>query len=279
MEKRSAERDFIEITSRTRSFAFLNLQASVSHIHDLASGIDLYNEFAHLMGPDPFLRFASRKYEEEVGLTHDRGDLKEYVFRRDLGRNMWFFNKLAFLHLVNAFIIYCSDILTVAVLGSPEKFSLSIKLGSARIGTGKSANQLRRDLEIALISKIVSMAYPELKKSLFSKIRLSAANKKRLAFIDKAVSKRHEMTHGLGIANWAISIYETGGLRKREKVTDAQLRLLWKSMAELARAIDIAVMREFDIWRGVDICAPGLYRREGGQLIRAREEGAYEGAP
>src|SRR5438067_9332489 len=99
-----------------RSFAFLNLQAAVSHIGDLIWSASLYNEFAHTVPHDTFLSFAHTKYKRGEFIEFKNENLTEYVLRLDLDRNIEFLSELAFLHLVNCFLIYCSDILAVAAL-------------------------------------------------------------------------------------------------------------------------------------------------------------------
>jgi hypothetical protein len=115
-----------------------------------------------------------------------------------------------------------------------------------------------------------------LRKLLLSKITLRSAEKKKLETIDDGVNRRNEITHGLGIAKLAIDIHTTSSWKVSKKVTDVEMRKLWRAIAQISRSIDIAVMKKFDVWRGVDICAPGLYRLPGGGLIRAEESGAYK---
>jgi hypothetical protein len=196
--------------------------------------------------------------------------------RLDLGRNTDFLHELAFVHLTNGFISYCSDILSVAALGSPEKFDLSIRLQPLRLLRAKTSTRIINEISIAIVSRITAMNYPELKKLLLSKIQLKKGDLQIFEVIDRGIRTRNFLTHRRGISNLALDIHETGRWRKSEKVADAELTRLWRSISKLSRAIDVAIMRDFDVWRGADICAPGLYRKKGGRLIRADEQGAYD---
>ena len=185
--------------------------------------------------------------------------------RLDLGRNQEFLDELAFMHLANSFITYCADILSVAALGSPEKFNLSVRIEAANFAKAKSA-ELMRELGIAVVSRILFMGYFDLRRLILSNVHLKPADLRRFAFIDRAVEKRNRLTHGLGIANLADHLHKDGRWGNCEKVGRSDVNRLWGAVASVSHAVDIALMKEFDVWRGVEICAPGLYRRKGGEI-------------
>lgn len=271
MEADSKPSQYIEITPRMRSFAFLRLQAAVAQVHSLLGSVSLYNEFPHTLKPDVFFNFAYKKYQDGEYVDGFGEEPQDYVMRLDLGRNRDVLNELTFLHLVNSFITYCSDILAVAALGSPEKFDLRIRVDAATLARIPNQGRIMREVAIGVVSHITFMSYPELKKLLLSKVNLPKGAMRKLGVVDRGVEKRNRLTHGLGISNLALDIHRLGTWRKREKVTETQLSVLWNAIAHLSRTIDRSVMKNFDVWRGVDICAPGLYRKKGGVRIRMED--------
>ncbi len=268
----SSEDEFFEIKRGLRSFAFLNLRAAVSNISDLISSVHLYNEFPHTIDKDAFLSFVHEKHRAREGLEFENEDFTDYVMRLDLGRNVEFLNELAFLHLINRFLTYCCDILAVAALGSPDRFDLNIRIQTSKLAGPNANSRFESEMGAAIIARLGFMTYPELRRLLLSKIKLRRTILKQLEIVDRAVRKRNKLTHGRGIASLAADIYETGKWRPRDKVSELELNRLWRAISEISRAIDIAMMKKFDVWRGVDICAPGLYRKKGGAFIRSNEQ-------
>jgi hypothetical protein len=276
-KKRERESDYLEIKRGMRSFAFLRLQGTVSKVRDLLTSVELFNEFPHTMKNDIFFKFAYEKYKKRWHLDFEDESPSDYVIRLDLGRNLDFLHELIFLHLANSFVTYCSDILAVAALGSPEKFDVEIRAKTSRLLSASiTPNEINNEVGIIIVSRIIRTPYADLKKLLLSKISLSSAVLKKFKIVDQGIEKRNELTHGLGIAKLAIDIHTTSRWQSSKKVTDGDLAKFWRAIAGASRSIDIAVMRKYDVWRGVDICAPGLYRRPGGHLIRAKERGAYK---
>jgi hypothetical protein len=158
----SKREDFIEIKRGMRSFAFLRLQATISHLANLLTSVELYNEFPHTMKHDAFFKFAYGKYQKRWQLEFEDENPADYVMRLDLGRNQEFLHELAFLHLVNSFIIYCSDILSVAALGSPEKFDADIRTKSSRLlNPTFSSHELKNEIGIIIASRIIRTPYSD----------------------------------------------------------------------------------------------------------------------
>jgi hypothetical protein len=265
--RKKRELQHIEVTPNMRSFAFLRLQAAISHLHNLQGSVELYNEFPHTLKTETFFEFAYKNFNENKYPALGEETAVEFLMRLDLGRNRDFLDEMAFSYLINSFITYCADILAVAALGSPEKFDLKVRLEAAKLARLPSQSRIMREVVIAVVSQITFMSYPELRKLLLSKVTLSKSAHRQLAIIDKAVQKRNTLTHGLGISRLAVDMHQTGKWRKREKVTQVQLNSIWNAIVKLSPILDKLLMKNFDVWRGVDICAPGLYRYEKGQRI------------
>jgi hypothetical protein len=258
--------EHIEITKNMRSFAFLRAQSSITQLRDLLASVNLYNDFPHTLENGIFFEFAHNKYQ--AGEERDGEESAvDYIMRLDLGRNTDFLQELAFLHLVNTFITYCADILAVAALGSPEKFDLKVRMDAAELARLPSQPRIMREIAIAVVSQINYMSYSDLRRLLLSKVTLGKSALAHLKIIDQAVQKRNVLTHGLGISKLAVSLHETGGFIKREKVTSKQFVSVWNAIAKISLTIDKLLMKNYNVWRGVDICAPGLYRYKDGRRI------------
>ena len=119
--------------------------------------------------------------------------------RLDLGRNNDFLNELVFIHLVNTFLTYCSDILAVAALESPEKFSFKLNIDSSALVKAEGIETLHYELGIAVLQHISLMPYPVLRKLLLSKLHLKNARElRRIKLIDDSVEKETDSPLALG---------------------------------------------------------------------------------
>ena len=272
---RKKKASHIEIKKGMRSFAFLSLQVSVTRIRDLLASVNSYNEFPHTMENDLFFSFMFKKFQNKTALAFEGEDATDYILRLDLGRNLEFLHELAFLYLVNGFITYCADILAIAALGSPEKFDFPIRERSSNLLRATSSHGWKNEIGISIATRILVLPYSELRTLLLSKAKIGKLALEKLAVIERAVKKRNKLTHGRGVSNLAIEIHELGGWQPRVKITQRELISLWLAIGYLSRAIDISFMKQFDVWRGVDICAPGLYRKADGRPLREGEDGAY----
>jgi hypothetical protein len=213
---RKKKEDYIEIKKRMRSFAFLRLQASVTHIRDLLASADLYNEFPHTIKNEVFFDYAYKKFQNKESRDFDDENITDFVLRLDLGRNLDFLNELAFLHLVNSFVSYCADILAMSALGSPDKFDFTIKSKSSALLRVMSPTKWAKEVAIMIASRILFMPYTELKKELLLKMRFGKSVSRKFEILDRAIRKRNKFTHGLGVSSLAIDIHETGGWQPRQ---------------------------------------------------------------
>jgi hypothetical protein len=256
----SSKEKRIRLVPGLNSLPMIRVIAELERLMDFSYAVGLFSEYC-FQNQTALLQFVGPRLLKDHKIDLDkipRKQLYEHFDRISPARTRRIELALSYSRVVDVFLVYLKDMISVSIYSEPMKFAGDKQLPISEILKHGSLDGLIQQYVIAEIERVSYSDIRELRK-LLNKCDFSAVLKPRdYERIQQILKERNRWVHGGGIGELAITQHR-GESPKRVSISKTKFDADYRFIGGVCRRIDQRAMSNRVFLRGLAKAFPGVF--------------------